>query len=243
VAARAQRVRERGWQLVDMRVAHARALAESMPGGALFISGDHGMRPAWKVLRPNVALRDAGLLRVGEDGAIDLGRTVALSPNGYWVNVNTVDWKGGVVPRADQDLILTRVERVLRELRGEDGEPIVTGLWRSSEHPDLGIGGPAGGDLYYELRFGYHVSQDTRGPLISSTRPEGKHGYPPMAADMRTVLCALSPAFGSRRIGAVHTIDLAPTVAEWLGFPAPRDARGRSLLSELKGDLSREGNR
>jgi predicted AlkP superfamily phosphohydrolase/phosphomutase len=239
VAARAQRVRERGWQLVDMRVGHVRRLSESMPNSAVFISGDHGMRPAWMVLRPNVALRDAGLLTLGEDGAIDLARTVALSPNGYWINVNTVDWKGGIVSFDDRDAVLDGVERALREIRGEDGEPIVTAVWRSSEHPGLGIGGPAGGDLYYELRFGYHVSHDTRGPLISTSRPEGKHGYPPMAADMRTALCVVSPAIGSRRIGAVHTIDLAPTVAEWLGFPAPQDARGRSLLRELTGEGSR----
>ncbi|MBA2670669.1 MAG: alkaline phosphatase family protein, partial [Gemmatimonadetes bacterium] len=238
VAARAQRVRERGWQLVDMRVAHARRLAESMPGAAFFISGDHGMRPAWKVLRPNVALRDAGLLSLSEEGTIALQQTVALSPNGYWINVNTDDWKGGVVSAADRDEVLTRVEHALREIRGEDGEPIVTALWRSSDHPGLGMGGPAGGDLYYELRFGYDVSQDTRGPLISTGRPEGKHGYPPMAADMRTALCMVSPMIGTRRIGAVQTIDLAPTVAEWLGIPAPQDARGRSLLEHL----TREGN-
>jgi hypothetical protein len=240
VAGRAQRVRERGWQLVDIRVAHARRLAEAMPRAAFFISGDHGMRPAWKVLRPNVALRDAGLLSVGADGAIDLERTVALSPNGYWINVNTVDWKGGVVPVADRDAVLADVERVLRAVRDEDGQPVVTEIWRSSEHPGLGIGGPAGGDLYFDLRFGYHISQDTRGPLISTTRPEGKHGYSPRAADMQTALCMLSPTVGARRIDAVRTIDLAPTVAEWLGIPAPRDARGRSLLRELTGE---EGSR
>jgi arylsulfatase A-like enzyme len=52
---------------------------------------------------------------------------------------------------------------------------------------------------------------------------------------MQTVLCAYGEGISPRRTGPVRTIDAAPTVAEWLGMPAPRDARGRSVLSELLG--------
>jgi hypothetical protein len=233
VAARAQRVRERGWQLVDLRVGHLRRISASRPGRAFFVSGDHGMRPAWRVFRPNVALHEAGLLSRNATGSIDLSRTSALAPNGYWISVNTVDWKEGIVPLAERREVVARAERALLAVRDEGGEEVVTRTWWSVDHPELGLGGPVGGDLYFEVREGYGVSRDASGPLAASSRPEGKHGYPSTAADMHTALCMVAPANGYRRTGVVRTIDLAPTVAEWLGMPAPPDSRGRSLLREL----------
>ncbi len=234
VAARAQRVRERGWALVDRRLALLRALMDDGAGTALFVSGDHGMRPAWRVFRPNVALREAGLLHLDDSGTVDLTRTVALSPNGYWININGTDWKGGIVSPGERAAVIRRVERMLRDARGVDGEPIVTRIWRTDQHPDLGVGGPAGGDLYFDLRLGYHVSHDASGPMTRDTRPEGKHGYPPMASDMHTSLCIASPLVGPQRLDLVRTIDLAPTVATWLGIDAPPESRGRSLLPRIR---------
>jgi arylsulfatase A-like enzyme len=51
---------------------------------------------------------------------------------------------------------------------------------------------------------------------------------------MRTVFCAVGPAFVGHRIGSARTIDVAPTVADWLGIPAPAQSRGRSLLPALR---------
>jgi hypothetical protein len=231
LAARAQAVRERGWQLVDLRVERLRRISDSVAGSALFVSGDHGMRPAWRVFRPNAALRDSGLLEVDDAGTVRLDATHAVSPNGYWVSINADDRKGGIVPDSRKSEMLDRAERALLGARDESGKPIVTRVWRAVDHPDLGIGGPAGGDLYFEVELGFHVSSDAAGPVSSFNRPEGKHGFAPMASDMHTVLCAASPGLEPRRAGLLNTIDLAPSVSHWLGIPAPADARGRSFLS------------
>jgi hypothetical protein len=236
LAARAQRVRERGWELVDRRLERLHALVRSRPGSAIFLSGDHGMRSSWQAFRPNAALREAGLLALDEDGRIDLSRTLAVAPNGYWINVNGTDRLGGIVPPERHRLVVDSAARVLAALRDASGEAIVTRLFLPEEHPDLGIGGPAGGDLYFGLARGYHWSSDPRGPVLSSGRPEGKHGYPSMEPDMHTAFCMAGPGIGARRIPTARSIDLAPTVAEWLGIPAPADARGRSLLGHLTGD-------
>jgi hypothetical protein len=109
-------------------------------------------------------------------------------------------------------------------------------IFRAAEHDSLGLGGPVGGDLYYELASGYRWTSSARGPAVEpAAEPDGHHGFPSVSPDMYTVLCAEGSAFPPRRIGAVRTIDVAPTVAEWLGIGPIPTARGRSLLRELGG--------
>lgn len=232
-ARAAQRVRERAWSLVDLRARHALELTAAWPGAALFLSGDHGMRTAWRVFRPNAALRDAGLLEIDDAGEIDLSRTRALSPNGYWISINTVEWLDGIVSARARESVLDSVEAVLLGLRDAEGRAIVTRTYRAEDHPELGLGGAVGGDLYFALAPGYHWGVDAAGPVYSGTRAEGKHGFPSTDRDMHTVLCMWSAGASGRRIPTARTIDLAPTVSAWLGIPPPADARGRSLLAEL----------
>jgi hypothetical protein len=234
-AARLREIRDRAWQLADLRLAHLRGLVAGDANAAVFVSGDHGMRPVWRAFRPNVALAAAGLLATDGDGRIDLARTRALSPNGYWVNVNRTAWKGGIVPPAEESAVLDAAERALTAARGADGQPIVARLWRVAGHDSLGIGGPAGGDLYYDLADGYSYSAAPTGAVGADSRPGGAHGFPSVRPEMQTVLCAAGAGIAPRRIGPARTIDVAPTVAEWLGVRPPAQAVGRSLLEALTG--------
>ena len=235
LAARIQQVRQRAWMLADLRMAQLRGLVAASPQAALFVSGDHGMRVTWRTFRPNVALARAGLLALDSAGRIDLSRTRALSPNGYWVMVNSTDWKGGIVPPAEVPAVLAAAERALLEAHGVDGTRVVTRVWRAAEHDSLGMGGPVGGALYYSLAEGYYWTRDARGALTSDTEPQADHGFPSVERDMYTVLCAHGRAFAPRRIGPARTIDAAPTVAEWLGVAAPRESVGRSRLGAMRG--------
>jgi predicted AlkP superfamily phosphohydrolase/phosphomutase len=243
VAARVQELRRRAWALADLRLAHLRALvrASGQSRTALFVSGDHGMRATWRVFRPNVALAHAGLLTpdtaAGRDSTrVDLARTRALSPNGYWVTVNRAAWKGGVVGPGEEAWVLDEAEQALRTVRGADGAPVVTRIFRAAEHDSLGLGGPVGGDLYYEVAPGYRWTSSTRGAVIDTTaEADAGHGYPSVSPDMYTVFCGEGMTFPSRRFGPARTIDVAPTVAEWLGIEPPPTAKGRSMLREFGG--------
>ena len=236
VAARVQDLRRRAWALADLRLAHLRGLQRDGGLGttALFVSGDHGMRALWRVFRPNVALARAGLLVADTAGRIDLTRTRALSPNGYWVTVNRTTWKGGIVPPAEEASVLAAAEQALLAARGADGAPVVARIFRAAEHDSLGLGGPVGGDLYYEVAPGYSWTSSARGPVVDATADaDANHGFPSVSPDMYTVFCAEGVAFPPRRLGPARMIDVAPTVAEWLGLAAPPTARGRSLLREF----------
>ena len=235
LAARLQPMRERVWQLADLRLAHLRRLVGDDPNARLFVSGDHGMRLTWRLFRPNVALAEAGLLARDSAGRIDLSRTRALSPNGYWVSVNRTAWRGGIVPPAEEAAVLAAARQALEGARGPDGRPIVTRIWRGDEADSLGIGGPTGGDLYFDLAEGYYFNGAPGGPLTAPTSPRGNHGFPSPSPEMQTVFCMAGPGVAPRRIGPARTIDVAPTVAEWLGIRKPAHAVGISRLGEMMG--------
>ena len=227
-------LRARAWRLVDLRVAQLRELVADDPDAALFLTGDHGMRASWKVFSPNAVLANAGLLALDEEGRIDLSRTRALSPNGYWINVNTTDWKDGIVPPEDAAAVRAEAEQALRDARDDDGRVIVTEIYRPEEHPELGIGGPAGGDLYFGTAEGIRWSWRADLPVIAPAGPWAGHGFPSTDPDMYTAFCAEGAEFPERRIDAVRVVDAAPTVADWIGIPHPQDAVGRSVLESLR---------
>jgi hypothetical protein len=192
------------------------------------------MRALWRLFRPNVALARAGLLYADTVGKIDLTRTRALSPNGYWVSVNRAGWKGGTVWPGEEPSVLEEAERALLAARGSDGVPVVTRTFRAAEYDSLGLGGPVGGDLYYDVAPGYAWSASARGAVVDpTTAPDANHGFPSIDPDMYTVFCAEGLAFPARRVGPARTIDVAPTVADWLGIGPMPTARGRSLLKEM----------
>lgn len=235
-AAHAQLLRRRAWEFLDLRLAHLRRLAAEA-GAALFIAGDHGMRATWRIFRPNAALRQAGLLVLDDEGEIDLSRTRALSPNGYWVDVNRTARKSGIVPPAEEAEVLAAAERALLAVRDSAGNAIVTQIYRATEHPELGLGGPTGGDLYYGVAPGVRWTPSARGDVIEPAEIRAGHGFPSVSPDMWTVFCAegVGPD-DDRTIPAVRTIDIAPTLAGWMGIPAPADARGSSVLHQLQGN-------
>lgn len=229
------RVRARAWELVDRRLGGLQALVDGDSSAILLVSGDHGMRPTWLLFRPNVALADAGLLARGANGEPDLTRTRALTPNGYFISINTVAHRGGIVPLDSAAAVRAAVERALRGVRGVDGENVVTGVWAADELDTLGAGGPAGGDLYFELAPGYRSTRAATGAVAEPALLDAGHGFLSTSPDMHTVLCAYGAGVTPRRSAPARTIDAAPTISEWLGMPAPHDARGQSRLGELLG--------
>ena len=234
-ARRAAELRAMAWSLVDRQLAQLEQLVAGDRDVALFVTGDHGMRAVWRVFRPNVALGQAELFVTDLEGRVQLDRTKALSTNGYFVTINRAAWKGGIVPPRDERAVLDAAERALVAARDDKGQPIVTRTFRADAVDTLGIGGAVGGDLYYELAPGFRSAPDSRGPLFAlDGRPSATHGFLSTAPDMWTIFCAYGAAFPARRTPETRAIDVAPTVAEWLGTPAPPEARGRSVLRMLE---------
>ena len=223
---------KRAYVLIDLRLEQMRRLASSEPNTRLFVTGEHGMRPTWLGFKPNVALRDAGILRVDSAGNVDLAHTQAAATRGGWISVNRVGRKGGIVPSDSVDAVLARVERVLRAARDSAGTPIVTAIFRagSPAGDSLGIGGPGGGDLYFGLAPGYYWGPVATGAMVTPLAfPMGEHGFPSVDHDMQPLGCMLEAGGAGKRIGVIRSIDFAPSVADWLRIKPPAEARGRPV--------------
>lgn len=213
----AEQFRIRAWQLADLRLAGLMKLAGESSNDRLYVTGDHGMRPTWRMFRPNAALRDAGLLVLDSAGAVDPTRTVAVAPDGQFVMLNRVAWRDGIVAPDDEHSALDRIVAALQAVRGPDHAPVVTQIWRVTGHDSLGRGGPVGGDIYYEVAPGYALSGSVAGPAAGPARIGADHGYPSTDAGMHTVLCGWGPGEPAVRRGPARTTDARGLVLDWLG--------------------------
>lgn len=229
-------MRAHAWELIDLRLDGLRRLIAADSGAALFVSGDHGMRPTWRVFRPNVALAAAGLLAIDDSGRVIASRTQAYSPDGLYVSVNTSDWLHGTVAPDSVAAVVARADTALRAVRGEDGAPVVMRTWHVLAADSLGRGGPVGGQLYYETASGYAWSRGTAGPAAGAGPTGADHGFPSISPDMFTAFCATGGVIPAHRLPPARTIDVAPTVSAWLAMPAPKHARGRVVEAMLAAD-------
>ncbi|RUO33361.1 hypothetical protein CWE14_09115 [Aliidiomarina soli] len=227
-------LRNKTWQLVDLRLEHLLQLAADA-NAATFVVGDHGMRSSWMEFKPNVLLQQAGLQVLDANGMVDLSQSKAVAPSGHWVTINTTEWRGGIVEPDEKEAVIAEVVQALQGAADSEGGSVIERVYIASEHPELGIGGAAGGDVYWSEADNYRSSRSTRGDqYVAETSPLGWHSRASTDPYMQTVTCAYGGGFTSKRIPASKLIDVAPTVSDYLRMPAPRHTQGRSLLPDLR---------
>jgi hypothetical protein len=177
----------------------------------LILTADHGMAPVTKLVNVNEVLRRAGL-----------GRAATHIYNS--ILINTTDWKGGAVQ--NRDAVRALAQKVLTETG------VFTAFYTPEQHGEqYGIGGPAGSDLYFDLKPGYAV-RDTVGELFPPLdKPVGQHGFRPDRPDMLATLFVVGPGIKKgTKWPRLKSIDVAPLVAKLLSIDPPKSARGRSPL-------------
>lgn len=235
VARRMQEFRRWGYATIDTRVALLNSLAG--PRGHIIFVSDHGMSPIKKEVSVNIALREAGLLVTDNNNQIDTKRTQAMHLKSC-VLVNTVDWKDGIVPVEKRKEVVDRAEQALRRVRDpQTNQPVFTAFFRPEEYREkLGIGGPAGGDLYFELAPGYTTSDRLTGEMVTTLKvPDATHGFLSTRPEMLASFIARGPRLPrGARIATIRSIDVAPLVSDLLGISPPAQARGKSPFNGVK---------
>ena len=208
---RAREWRRWGYIAIDRGAAEFAKLAGDRNKDHLLWVSDHGMAAVSKFVPVSDVLKQAGLDR----------KAAYLY---HSILVNTEDWKQGAVPLSERAKV---VEEARRALSGAEG---ITSFFTPEQDGErFGIGGPAGGDLYFDFAPGY-------GPAARAGAREAKargvHGFLPTRRDMQAICIAAGPRI---RAGAewpeFRIIDIAPMIAELAGFPAPPTFRGRSPLA------------
>jgi predicted AlkP superfamily pyrophosphatase or phosphodiesterase len=185
---------------------------------ALFVVSDHGFLAVDREVRPNVRLRQLGLLRVDAEGRAEGGtRFVTNHGAGYLYLL------GGDRQARARDLAA--------ELGALEG---VARVWTAHEYAALGLPTPAEnplvGDVALEAQPGWAFGDEARGDdLTGPPRYRGNHGYLPTHADNHAFFLATGPGLArGRRLEKMRSRDVAPTLALVLGIPMP-DVEGQAL--------------
>jgi predicted AlkP superfamily pyrophosphatase or phosphodiesterase len=217
-----------GMAFVDAQVGRLMAALERSGLAAkttVIVLADHGFRNARRSINPNVVLRQAGLIR---------GEGEARQADAW-----TMPWGGtaGIYlrDRSQRDTLLRKMESALTGLEGVDG------IFTGPRLTELGLPDPAASDQAPDLVLsstdGYEFGRADTGEVVTDIAQgvHGHHGVLNTDPSMR----ALFVAWGrdvkpGAMIGDVRAIDVAPTIAEWLGVALP-GAVGRSLAATLAG--------
>ncbi len=174
------------------------------------IVSDHGFKAYTKQIKPNAALKAAGL-----------DKQVYVLPEGGTAFVY-------FEPVADAAKLVPQVRKALAGVEGIDR---IAGV---EDYPSLGLPhpdkDPQFGHLLLAAADGYSFSGATGGPVTAEVPQQGgSHGYLASESDMNPIFIA--SGYGVRKgvsLGVVSNIDLAPTIAKLLGVALPT-AKGKVL--------------
>lgn len=190
----------------------------------IVVSTDHGFKKVQKVIHTNVALRDAGLIRIKE-GKVESCDAYAVPQGGLsFVYVTDPAKRAELLPKLKT--LCAGLEGVKEVIDGNDG-------------PKLGMPTPAEnqgmGDLVLYAKDGYAFFQGTDGTDVvrESKTYLGTHGYPNSDPELDGIFFA--SGYGIKKgasLDRVRNLDVAPTIAELLGVPLP-NVDGRVLTEIL----------
>jgi hypothetical protein len=232
-AARGLDLLREAYRLADRHLGDVLALAGD--DAIVAVGSDHGQEASRWRFRPNVLLREAGLLGTDENGAIDLARTQVLygvAANGYVV-VNADDRPRGIVPRARVLEVATAARDVLLAARGRKGEPLILAAHFPGEVTARGrVPDDDAGDLFLMAAPGVGLGLSATGEVLEpSTGGHHTQAHDALELDALFVVAGPGAPARGRLEERVENLDVAPTLAGLLGLPRPRDATGRDLFA------------
>jgi predicted AlkP superfamily pyrophosphatase or phosphodiesterase len=177
------------------------------------IVSDHGFASTPKALRPNVLLRDEGLLRA-EAGRLSEASVHVIPEGGIGLVYFTDRSQGDVL-----------AERVKKLFLGQEG---VADVLLPSQFAEIGMPHPReyeqAPDAILVAQDGYAVSASVEGDTFVATNIEaktslGSHGFLSSLKKMNA-LCVLSgrDIRAGGKLETIENIDIAPTVARLLGL-------------------------
>lgn len=226
------------------------ALGRSLVGGdpTTFASSDHGFGPQWLAINAGKILFDAGLQSSEQTSncrpraATDLAKECEAGGTAQiYVNPS--------LPPDEHAEVVQRIVDAFNAVSDPDNprwHPIARVLTKNqlsnvdgsnSQHPTRS------GDVVVVALPPYQFDAATPGRVIAPSGFFGQHGYLPDLVDlgrnvnMHATFVAGGPGIRTShsQIPGVQAVDLAPTVADLLGIPAPDETQGRVLGEILSG--------
>ncbi len=182
----------------------------------LIVVSDHGFTTTPKAIRPNVLLRDAGLLSVDE-GRLSSAQVHVVPEGGI-----------GLVYCTHPGEAAEQAESVKEMFEGKEG---VKAVVLPQDYGDIGLQHPReyrqSPDAVLVAADGYSVSGSVSGDTFVTSNTEaktalGSHGFISTLPKMKA-MCILSGANirPGMHLPTIENIDIAPTIAELLGVDYP----------------------
>lgn len=199
----------------------ARVIAAAKKAGiwrqtALVVVSDHGFAAFRERLRLGVYLAQRGLVTLDERGRV-------------------TDWKAAVLPMHGLAYVYLKdpgdeqTRRVVSDLFGAMAGKEGSGI-RHVYYPEeiRQLGGDPGAALAVGAVEGYDFAAGYSGDVFFPVGSAAGHGYDPRYPSMNASLLMYGPAIASGRIEKARLIDVAPTIARWLGLRLDK-AEGKPL--------------
>jgi len=185
---------------------------------ALLVTGDHGAMPVHTAIRPNVELAAVGLVTTDSRGRVVQWDAFARSNGGSaFVYAHS----------ADLALLARRaLEEAARKSGGAFHVVSADEMLARGADPEAWFG--------LDAEPGWVFEDAAGGPVLAAASQLAEGGYASGDPSMATALVAWGPALrGGLLVPDLRQIDVAPTVARWLGLSLP-DAAGRPVVGLLR---------
>jgi predicted AlkP superfamily pyrophosphatase or phosphodiesterase len=213
----------------DARVAEIWAALQKPPltgNSTLFVVSDHGFAPYAKFIRPNVLLKDLGLITAGDDGKVTDRRAWCV-PEGGSAFIYVLD-------DAKRAEILAQIKPKLAALEG------VSAVLEPAQFAKLGLPSPDANPEAPHLVLltgpGYSFADVLTPPAVADAGGQkGSHGHDPTPDYMHATFIAAGAGIKPGvKLDLVHNVDVAPTIVRLLGLTMT-DVDGR-VLEEILGE-------
>jgi predicted AlkP superfamily pyrophosphatase or phosphodiesterase len=193
---------------------HTAGLADR---AAVVVVSDHGFAPTPRRMRPGVVLRELGQVELDEAGRVTAWRAAPATDGGnaYLYAADSND-----------EATRRRVHAAFAALAGAPDSGILRllpadAIRASGGDPDAFLALEAAADYAFEPGYTGPVTYPTTGAVAH-------HGFAADRADMKSSLILSGRDIAPGVLEEVRLIDLAPTLAAWLGLPLA-DAEGTPL--------------
>lgn len=165
----------------------------------LVVLSDHGFAPAEHEIRLNALFRERGLVTTDADGKVTAARAASIE-NGGTAYVYALD------PAARAELLAA----------AQALGPAVARIYSRDEL--VAAGGDPAAAFALAAAPGYSFTGRTDSPALAARPGRGHHGLPPTDPAMAASFLAIGPRIAHRDLGMIRMIDIAPTIAGWLGI-------------------------
>ena len=187
---------------------------------ALIVLSDHGFARISRRVRPGTLLQENNLVTIEQNRVTDWKAAIMVTAASAYIYV--------------KDAADAATRKKLLEIFPPLQHKADSGIRRVYRQEEIRAkGGDPAAFLALEAAEGFEIAGGYRGNYISPSFNLGTHGYDPERPEMLASLLIYGPSIVPGKIKQARLIDVAPTVARWLGLNLEK-AQGKALPVALR---------